>query len=185
MQISNNSNRMNAPQFGMALKIKPGAQKYLQDKSAKFLNRLENAGDDMADFKYFDLEVGEKGLRVKHKYYANAYKDPYIDNSRVNPKDFPLRKELHVNTTYDGIIDYVPKDKPHVIPFYFDTNEDAVKAYEAFKSADNLDRNILLTKLLEDKYAHITAEMDEIQAATAIKNNMIGSLMAKFGSELE
>lgn len=40
MQINNNFNRMSAPQFGMALKLKPSAPEYLQKQSVKFLTRL-------------------------------------------------------------------------------------------------------------------------------------------------
>ena len=46
---------MNQPNFGMALKIKPSARKFLESKAMAELEKLPKIGEEMKHFKYYDL----------------------------------------------------------------------------------------------------------------------------------
>ena len=180
MQINNNFNRFSAPQFGMALKVNKGAQEYLQKQSMNTLEKLAQAGKDMADCKFWDLEVNEKGLRVKSKRYANAYINPEINRDR-DPNRFKSFTDVTFNTIYDGING--PTGQKY--PLYLDlaSNEKAAKVYNEFPKLDYVDRNIELTNLLEARDAQKAAEEAAKKDAAQAKNNFISDLFEKFGNK--
>lgn len=177
MQINNNFNRYSAPQFGMALKVNKGAGKFLEKYSMETLQKLEKAGDEMADFKHWDLEVNEYGLRIKSKEFANAYLDP-----RVNPSSMETRLgRFTIDTTYDGVMG--PKGKPYNLTFVTEDSASAKAAYDKFSKLDYFDKHIELTKLLEQKSAKQTVQERIAAEQKAIKDGLIAKLMNKFGSK--
>lgn len=180
MQINNNFNRFSSPQFGMALKLNKGAEKYLQKQGMETLEKLSKAGEDMADFKYWDLEVNENGLRVKSKRFANGYVNPKLNTDR-DPNRFSSFTDVVIDTTYKGING--PIDQKY--PLYFDlgSNEKAVKVFNEFPKLDYVDKNIALANLLESKDAKIAAEEAVKKDAAQIKNNFISDLFEKFGNK--
>ena len=177
MQINSNFNRANIPQFGMALKINKGAEEYLQGKSMEFLNRLEQTGRDMADFKYYDLVLSKDGFSVKHKTLPSEYKNPAV--TAPNPHNFSSLTDLKVDTTY------VPSNKEKFTLFFeLGDNAEACKAYDAISGArDDLVRNSILTKLLEERAANQAAKEAEEAVKQAEKDNFINNLFSKFGSK--
>ena len=178
MQIINNFNRANTPQFGMALKINKGAEEYLQDKSMAFLKRLEQAGEDMADFKHFDLVLSTDGFSVKHKTLPCEYINPHVPVPSQNPHNFPYLTDFIVDTTY------VPFNKKSTLYFEFGDNAETCKAYDAITGAkDDLARHSILTKLLEERAAKKAAKEAEEAAKQAEKDGFINSLFSKFGSK--
>ena len=98
MQINNNPSVQN---FGMALRIKPEALDVLRKESATVLEKIERAGKELADTKYWDVEVGvsPKGnltYTVDGNYCANAY------IGTVRGKDFPRDEFLTIQSTWAG-----------------------------------------------------------------------------------
>lgn len=180
MQINNNFNRFSAPQFGMALKVNKGAQEYLQKQSMDTLEKLAQAGKDMADFKFWDLEVNEKGFRIKSKRFANAYINPEINRDR-DPNRFKSFTDVTFDTVYDGING--PKGQKYPVYFDLGTNEKAAKVYNEFPKLDYVDKNIELTKLLETRDVQKAAAEAAKKDAAQAKNNFISDLFEKFGNK--
>ena len=180
MQINNNFNRFSSPQFGMALKVNKGAQEYLKKQSMDTLEKLAQAGKDMADCKFWDLEVNEKGLRVKSKRYANAYINTEINRDR-DPNRFKSFTDVTFNTIYDGING--PKGQNYPIYMDLGSNEKAAKVYNEFQNLDYVDKNIALTNLLEARDAQKAAEEAAKKDAAQAKNNFISDLFEKFGNK--
>lgn len=54
MQINNN---VQSPNFGMALKINPGARKALKECSLETVQNLQKAAEDLKDTKLFHVKV--------------------------------------------------------------------------------------------------------------------------------
>lgn len=167
MDINNRFNRLTNPQFGMALKIKPNGERYLKGRSKEFLTKLEKAGEDMVDFKHYDLEVNAGGLNIVNKLGNESYKNP-VHNSAYTPMDSPSKRDVALNIECNHSIDQYPKT------FYLKTNEEAKKTYSAFADGDNLDRHILLTKMLENQA--IEAEQKEL-------DRIISRILDKFSSK--
>lgn len=146
----------------------------------QFLERLEKAANDMVDFKYYDMEVGKEGLRVKSKNAANAYKDPVLSCPAYSP--FMHGKSLELKATYVGNAGPA-KGSDYDLIFSFNSKEEAHKAFAKMESADSLDRHILLTRLLEDKEALLAAQKAKEESAKAQKDSFISKLMNNFGTE--
>ena len=180
MQINNNFNRFSAPRFGMALKIKPEAAEFLKKQSMQTLEQLKKAGEEMADFKHWDLEVGQNGYRVKAKQYANAYIKPTINETR-NPHQFNKSfDDIQVDVVYDGSSVTGPKGKKYTLGFIYKNNSEACKKYDMFKNCSDLDRNINLTKELEAQYLEKERAKAQEDSARALKNDFIDNLMTSF-----
>lgn len=182
MQIKNNFNRFSSPQFGMALKLNKGAQEYLRDQSMDTLKKLAQAGKDMADFKYWDLEVHEKGLRVSSKYNITAYANPTL-STKPDPNLFKSFTYFNINAAYDSSSVF-PKGSVWPITIKTGSNEKATKMYNEFSKLDYVDKNIELTKLLEAIDTQNAAEEAAKNDATSqAKNNFISDLFEKFGNK--
>ena len=181
MQISNNMNRFSAPQFGMALRINNGAEKFLQGKSMQTLEKLSKAGEEMKDFKFYDLEVWEKGYRIKSKRYANAYISPALDMER-DPNKYRTFNDVTISTIYDGVSG--PNGQKYPLMFEFSNNDEAVKAYNKYKNfTSDEDKYIELTKMLETKDVEKAAKEAQEKKAIDAKDNFISGLMDKFGTK--
>ena len=159
MQISNNFNRFSAsqPQFGMALKIKKGAEKFLKNQSNETLQRLGKIGDDIADFRHFDLEVGEHGYAVKLQENAEYIRPKYMQEgpSFRDPKD----------PNAQGPFDCTDID--------FEDGE-TKNFYKEFKNSDPLGKQEMVIKWLEDKYNKAFSNSDNV-------SNAINDLLMRFG----
>lgn len=181
MQINNNMNRFSAPQFGMALKVNDGAEKFLKGKSMEALEKLAKAGDEMKDFKFWDLEVGENGYRIKSKRYANAYNSPSLDIDR-DPNQYKSFNDFNINIVYDGEIG--PKGQKYPLMFDFPNNDAAVKAYNKYNNfTSDEDKYIELTKMLETNDVEKAAKTAQEKKASDAKDNFISELIGKFGNK--
>ena len=70
MQVSRVSSSTN---FGMALKIKPGAVEKLKNASRKEIETLQKVGEELKNTKYYDLVLDENGSTIVSPY-ANKYR---------------------------------------------------------------------------------------------------------------
>lgn len=73
MQVRNN---LQSPNFGMAMKISKGARKALQDCSLETLQKLEKAGNDLKDTKFYHVNVDDN-LCCNLERSKNAYWGPF------------------------------------------------------------------------------------------------------------
>lgn len=142
MQINNNFNRANTQQFGMALRVKPGGEQYLQNKTIGYFKRLVHGGKDMCDFKHYDLEIHGDGLRVVNKLTGEYYLNPHTE-SCYRPIKSKSYTDLQLFVKSSSSSQDINKT------FDLKTNDKAIKAYNVFENGDILDRQILLTQLLE------------------------------------
>lgn len=176
MQINNNFNRMSTPQFGMALKLNNGSEAYLKKQSVKYLNRLENAGKDMVDFKYFDLVVEKDGLHIKNKDFVNsAYRNPKLNYNSDNSKD------IKIEVDYDGKLPDLIGRKLTLL-FQLPTKEAKQTALTRFETANHLEKHILLTEMLEDQWAARNTADAIAKQLKAEKTDLISNLMSKFSA---
>ena len=59
------NNTLDKTNFGMALKLKPNAKKFLEKQSKMELDNLKLIGKKMKDYKYYDLIVESEGYTIQ------------------------------------------------------------------------------------------------------------------------
>ena len=180
MQIMNNPNIPSSKQasFGMALKITKPAMEALEKSSMETINKLAKIGDDLADTKYYHLEIG-KDLKPRiDSVYANSY-------VRVFQPIAPQDEFLTFRTYWDGSeISGLKKGIDYYSTIQFANKEAALNAYSKLNSLHNdIDRAAALTKMLDnreiEKQAADSAALAERQAV----KEAVSKLMEKFGGE--
>lgn len=166
MRVTNNYNQFQHQSFGMALKIKKGADKFLHEQSLDTLKRLASEGENMKNFKFWDLEVDKNGLRVASEKYGHAYRNPEF---RFCSDDL-----LGIDAVYDGNNTSARGEICSII-FELKDSKKAAREYAKIKNMEDQDElYIELTKLLE-------AEAIEECTADAQKEQLISKLINKFG----
>lgn len=168
MRVTNNFNRFPNQSFGMALKIKKGADKFLHEQSLDTLKRLASEGEKMKSFKFWDLEVDQNGLRVASEKIGNAYRNPMLR--------FRSDELLGIDAVYDG---NNASARGGICSIIFELKDSRKAARECakiknMKGPDEL--YIELTKLLE-------ADAIEEFTADAQKEQLISKLINKFGTK--
>lgn len=174
MQVNNN---YQSPNFGMALKIKPGAREYLAKQSQQTLNSLQEIGEKLAPFKHWDLEIDEKGLRLAGK---GSLDGAYRDIGTVESKGAGYSDFITVKMKVDRFA-----NKGETIDKYlaYANKEEAQAAYERIKQATpGLNRTVAVLEELETISARQAAKDAEEAAAQAKLNKTINSLFDKFGN---
>lgn len=128
MQVNNN---VQSPNFGMALKISKGAQQALKELPMETIERLQKAGADLKDTKFYHVEVSDDlsakltadkdayfGLFKTKDYSANKHGKQKTDGNLVTDDRIILIEDNKAGGTIAGIGRYVPWGKSQ--PF-FDT----------------------------------------------------------------
>lgn len=181
MEVRNN---MQSPNFGMALKIKCSA-KDLEEAGTKVLERLGKAGEELADTKYWDLEVlkGTNGLsplqyRVNGNYCANAY------IGDIRGKAVPHDEFLTIKSTWDGTDGVGGKKKGEACETVMRlANKDAaLKAYDSLNISDSLENAVAATKVLDEWTTFRKAGEDAEKALKLETQQAAADLFKKYGS---
>lgn len=188
MQVNNN---VQSPNFGMALKIKCTA-KDLENAGAQVIERLGKAGEELADTKYWDLEVlkGSGSSPLQYRVNGNFCANAYIGD--IRGKAIPRDEFLTIKSTWDGIEGVGGNKKGEVCEtvMRFANKDAAIKAYESLNtyytySSGSLENAVAATKVLEEwtKYQNaVQAKENELAAQT---RQAAADLLNKYGSFLE
>ncbi len=173
MQVNKISN--NAASFGMALKITPAAKEALQNTTLETIQKLQKAGEELKDTKFYNLVIGEKLCPCVSTRY-NAYLPPFSFSIPDN-KQFLF---IHANNAAPG---YFSNDK-FVGIIKFENEQAALEAYNKLNNmTSDLDTAVELTKLFDK--AAIEEDASE-KAASAYKAKVAAAaqeLLEKFGGD--
>lgn len=180
MQIMNNPNIPSSKQasFGMALKITKPAMDALEKSSMETINKLAKIGEDLADTKYYHLEIG-KDLKPRiDSIYANSYVGEF---KPIQPND----ELLSIKTYWDGTeIPGVKKGAEYRPIIKFANKEAALAAYSKLNSLNNdIDRAAALTKMFDERTIEREAEKSAAHAEKLQVKEAASKLMEKFGGE--
>lgn len=148
MQVNNNPQLPQAASFGMALKITPAAREALEKASMETIQKLQKAGEELKDTKYYHLEIG-KDLTPRIDFWGA---DAYIPAFKIKP---PAKYDnsFSVDMVYDGAETLGYKKGQKIGKLLEFVNEEAAKAgYEKLHNMhSDIDRAVEITKLLDNK----------------------------------
>lgn len=176
MQVNKISN--NAASFGMALKITPAAKEALQNTTLETIQKLQKAGEELKDTKFYNLEIGEKLTPRIDSPYANSYLPPFSF-------DKPDGQFLRVHAVWDGTeLDNLRKGNIYLAAIKLENEQAALEAYNKLNNmTSDLDTAVELTKLFDK--AAIEEDASE-KAASAYKAKVAAAaqeLIEKFGGD--
>ncbi len=175
MQVNNN---VQTPQsFGMAVKIKPSADGFLNSQSSKTLETLEKLGEEFAGYKFWHLEVDDKGYRVAGEGVLDS---AYRHIGRVDDKNVSIYSDsVKVPVTVDKFANKGQSTVKHL------SYRDASEAQEALTrltaSTNELDRAAAFIRELETLSARKAYEDAAKATAQEAKANKVSNLMSKYG----
>ena len=180
MQINNNPQipQQKNASFGMALRITKPAMEALENSSMETINKLAKIGEDLADTKYYHLEIG-KDLKPRiDSVYANSYVGEF---KPIQPND----ELLSIKTYWDGIEALGTKKGTEYHPtIQFANKEAALAAYSKLNSLHNdIDRAAALTKMLDDREIEKQAADSAARVEKQKVKEAASKLMEKFGGE--
>ena len=176
MQVNKISN--NAASFGMALKITPAAREALQKTTMETIEKLQKAGEELKDTKFYHLEIGKNiSPRIDSKYAAS-----YVAPFKVQK---PRDEFLNIETIWDGTEVYdFKRGMKHTAAIKFENKAAAMEAYGKLKNmTSDFDKAVELTKLFDkraiQRETRELAEKEREQKIIAAANK----LMEQFGAE--
>lgn len=178
MQINNNTQcpYPKSTSFGMAVKITKDGADYLRKQGIQTLEKLSAIGEEMKDYKHWDLFVTEDGFVARPKA---TLKNGFMDFVRIDPSNiFPKSLEIEIKSRYSNFAN--KGDDARII---FDGLKDgeAVKIAQKIKEENTLGRFAELIRLLEKRDAKIAAEEAAKAAEEAKRSSMVNDLISKFG----
>lgn len=177
MQVSNNMN--SNPNFGMALRVSKAAKDVLKNTSEKRIQDLEKAGEELADTKFWHLDVADDGSLEIASCWANRYKTPVAF-------EVPYDEFLGYNTTWIGTDlggDCTKGAKYHNC-IKFENKEQALAAYnklEDFSNNSDIKRYSDFVKYLDDDAIKKEAKKQAEILQQEKHNKLVDSLLEKFG----
>ena len=172
MQVNNNPSNQN---FGMALKITKGSEEFLKKQSVETLNKLGKIGEEMKDYKFWNLKLTEDGfiaepsqmdVWLKHGSFKNDFRVERYDNASF------LLKSTYASTAEE--------DKPARM-LISKSCADFETEKENFDKLNIFDKFVAAVRLLEKNSAK-EAEEEALKAARIAEiNAKTNDLMSKFG----
>lgn len=145
-------NKVQSPNFGMAMKIRPEATKFLlrNKHGIDFINAIDDLGKRVANTKYVDIEIGS-GALPNLKFQGERY-----DSQCINWEDKKIDVILRV--VRDKM---APLEKIEMI---YKTKEEAGKVFEKLMSkSDDLYLSYeTLAKVLDE---HISNNIEKFKVA--------------------
>ncbi len=162
--------------FGMAVKITKGGADYLRKQGTATLEKLSTIGDEMKDYKHWDLFVTEDGFVARPK--ANM-KNGFKDFVRIDPSNiFPSSGQIRIESRYS---DFGNKGEEANILIEGLKDGEAVKIAQKIKEETTLGRFAELIRLLEKRDAKTAAEEAAKAAEEAKRSSIVNDLISKFG----
>lgn len=179
MEVRNVNSAQN---FGMALKIKPGAAEALKKWDENKLQRLAKLGEDLKEHKHVDVVVDEAGQFVLDlKNCANKYKQVDIKTDPMN-KDF-----INLSGTWAG------SEASGTAPGTRVTHSFQLRTPEAVQELidkttskhyyDEIEKMGTIAKAFEERGVWQAEKAAAEKARVERVNSAVGSLMSNFGAE--
>ena len=168
-------NGVSGQNFGMALRIKPSAKDFLRNINQKERNKIAQAGRELKNTKYWDMEIQEAGKPcVISKDRSQSYYPPYCISS-----DFTSCK--------DGLIQgkalAIGCENPQAyetVRFYTENRQAVRDAHKKISyPSRSLDSAVEFTKILEK--SDILKEQAKIQRDNATVE--IDNLYSQYGKK--
>lgn len=186
MEIRNN---VQSPNFGMALRINKGARKALEKRSMETIEKLQKAGEQLKDTKFYHIEVGDDltakitadkdayfGFFKTKDHFANRHGSSKTAGVMV-PDDRIIMIENNVGTIA-GVGRYVPLGE--IQPFF--NTWGAVGAYNTVEDVPQLSK---IAKILDNVAVKKYAERAAAESAQEVESNnvakAVGKLLDTFG----
>lgn len=177
MEIRNVSNAQN---FGMALKIKQGAEATLRQWDENKLARLTKLGEELKDHKYVDVVVNESGDLILDLKCANKYR-----NIDIKPSTTPGGQDMvQLKGIWEGhgapeigtqVIHSFQFRSPEVVRELIDKT--APKHYY-----DEIEKMGTIAKAFEDRGIWHAEQAATERARVERVNHTVGDLIGRFGT---
>ena len=172
MRISNNLNSSVNQNFGMALKIKPQAKRFLKDARMSEINSIGEVGKKAANHKHFDIIIEEYGTYIQAKDYTNCYKAPFTVKQSGDKALTLYAKNLDSDKSIN-----------HCLEFDFPSKE-AVKAeYSKLDSMNEYEQSAEVIELLENNFLKFETRYADQARNESFKKDTIDKLFKTYGAE--
>lgn len=176
MQIQNN---VNAPKFGMAMKIKPEAKPALEKASKRTLETLGKIGEDLKDTKYWHLSIGKDLVPTVEDQYIGRYTGSFSASQNLFQKEFYNLKTKDAINSYNH---FQGKDVDAV--FKASSPEEASDIVKNINGAKSTIESAAETvKALEKRSIRMAEEESINKKEDAKKMSMINDLISKYGDD--
>jgi hypothetical protein len=175
MQVSNNQ----SPNFGMALKIKPGVAEHLRKTPMEYIQHLEQIGENLKDCKRVNLVLEEApnnggfydviDLNGPHRYYG------------VNNLKTDNRGAIEFDTTWKGANFSNVKYNQRFHAVHQLQNPDVANAaVEKLNALSGIERSAEMSKILNDakEYQIQVEDMEKVRKEAV--SHAVDGLMSKF-----
>lgn len=172
MRISNNLNSPVNQNFGMALKIKPQAKRFLKDARMSEINSIGEVGKKAANHKHFDIIIDEYGPYIQAKDYTNCYRAPFTVR-QSGDKVLTLQAK---NLDLDKSINYF-------LELDFPSKEAAKAEYSKLESMNEYEQSAEIIDLLENIFLKFETRYADQAKNASFKNDKIDKLFKAYGVE--
>lgn len=176
MKISNNLNSSGNQYFGMALKIKPQAKRFLKDARMSEINSIGEVGKKAANHKHFDIIIDEHGPYIQSKEYKNYYRAPF----RVSQYD---DKVLTVSSDSVNLEGKIGPDYIKSLNFDYLSKEAAKEEYSKLASMNIIDQTAEVVDLLENNFLKFETRYADQARNESFKKDTIDKLFKTYGVE--
>lgn len=185
MQVNNN---FQSPNFGMALKVNNGAKKALENLNIGTIEKLQKAGIELKDTKYYHLKVDNdlsaKIVGDKDAYFGKFRNgDIFAVRNGVKPENGLLVSDSNIimienpHGTIAGVAKYVQDDKKEAVIHAW-----GLTPYNSVRNITELSK---ITKLLDDvavqKYTENLQKAAEETTRKGTVSKAVTNLLNSFG----
>lgn len=175
MQVNNN---VQSPNFGMALRIKPGAVAGLKTKSRETINEIQRIAEELKDTQFYHLVLGENGERIIVSPYANKYVGGTLKLDKLDDNF------IAVKMNWAGMdVSGVKYGEPYGVAIRFADTEAAKKAYGELLKTSGIKSDAMVVRYLDDAEKIRQAEEAARQKERSEIAQMVDDLFEKYGLE--
>lgn len=176
IQVNNN---VQSPNFGMALKIGKGGREFLAKQSEEVLTKLGKIGEDMKDYKHWDLFVTEDGYEAAQKT-RGVIPHYYVTSVNINP-NASTNKIFKDRIQFDTYIGrYANKGSKAEITFENLEPSEVEKVKNNFSMYSTPEKFAEFIRFLERRSLQDDAVKAAEEAKKARINGLVDDLVSKF-----
>ena len=169
------NNCVNQTNFGMALKIKPGAKKFLKEQTKMELDNLQQIGEKLKEYKYYDLEIGKEGYTIQPR---DDFRQGYTKDVSISEYNL-VKDSILINSTATKFADKGKTVSRMIAMDGIPANiADFIKRGRSYSRSE---RFAAATELLEKNATKIAAEEAAQKVDKKEINAQIDNLINQFG----
>ena len=166
MQINNIKTYNNSNQNFKALRIRRGADKYISSMPDKVIDKLDGVGEDLANTKYYHLDIGNDGFFINH-----------ISGEKFFPP-------ININNVGKALIIKARQGLTQITKrLNYETTNEVKNIEEKIKSSSTqIERTAEIVKVL-DNYEKLSTEKEEnlIISLSEPRETKLQKLIKKYG----